>query len=157
MSNYPSYTSSQAFSARGSLIQYSTNPPSVAYTPVAELKNIGFSGAKYDLADITNMASGNFKEWLPTLADAGEVSIAGNYVPNSAAELAVIGMFNNATLATWEIKLPAAVAQGFPTTLGTFTFLAYVSSIDYGLDAAKEATISLKLKITGAVSFSAGS
>jgi hypothetical protein len=157
MAGYTGYTTSKAFAGRGTVVQYSTNPPSVAYTTASELKTAAFSGAKYDLADVSNLESGNFKEWLPTTADSGECSMSGNYLPNSAAELAMIGFFTNATLVTWQLVLPPSAAQGFPTTLGTFTFTGYISSIDYGLETSKEATIAFKIKITGAIAFSGGS
>jgi predicted secreted protein len=150
-----SYIRSQAFAGRASTLQYSVNPPSVAYVTLAEIKNISFSGMKYDLSDVTNMQSSNFKEWLPTLADSGDLSITGNLIPNDASEVDLIGFFNSATLVTWEVVLPPG--QGYPTSEGTFTFTAYVSSIDRSIPVEKEATISVKLKITGAISFAAGS
>jgi predicted secreted protein len=151
------YTNSQAFAGRGTTLQYSTNPPSVAYTELAEVKTIGISGAKYDLADVTNMQSSNFREWLPTLADSGELAIAGNYIPNDATQTDLLGFFNNATLVKWQIVLPAAEQQGFATSLGTLEFYAYVSSRDVNIPVDKEASVSIKLKITGAVSFTPGS
>lgn len=150
-----SYTNSQAFAGRGSALKYSTNPPSVAYVQATEIKTIGFSGAKYDLEDVSNMNSSNFKEWLPTMADSGDLAITGNMIPNDPTEVAIIGFFNTATLVTWEVVLPAG--PGYPTSEGTFTFSAYVSSVDRTIDTTKAATISIKLKITGAVSFAAGS
>src|SRR5208337_2934388 len=114
------YVRSQAFAGRSTVLQYSTNPPSVPYVQAAEVKTIGFSGAKYDMADVTNMQSGNFKEWLPTLGDSGDLAITGNMIPNDQTEVDIIGFFNNATLATWEIVLPATPA--FPTSEGTLTF-----------------------------------
>jgi predicted secreted protein len=151
------YTGSKAFAGRGSAIQYSTNPPSVAYTVLAEIKNVQFSGAKADLADVTNFQSGNFREFLPTLNDAGEVSISGNLIPNDTTEQAILGFFNSQTLVTFQVQLPANTAQGFATTLGTYTFKAYVVSFDYGIPVDKETTITLKLKITGSVTFATGS
>lgn len=149
------YVNSKAFAGRGSVIQYSTNPPSVAYVELSEIKTIQFSGMKYDLADVTNMQSSNFREWLPTLADSGDVSFTGNLIPNDATELAMIGFFNNATLVTWQIVLPPSV--DYPTSLGSFTFLGYVSSIDRNIPVDKEGTISGKIKITGQISFTPGS
>lgn len=151
------YVNSSAFAGRGSLLKYSTNPPSVSYQTLTELKTLQFTGAKYDLADVTNFQSSNFREWLPTLADSGELSFSGNLIPNDTTEVDLIGFFNNATLVTYQVVLPASATQGFPTTLGTFTFKAYVSSIDRSIPVDKEASISGKLKITGAISFAAGS
>jgi len=149
------YVNSQAFAGRGTKFNYSTNPPSVAYTQMAEIKTIGFSGQKFDLSDVTNMQSGNFKEWLATLGDSGDIALTGNLIPNDATAVAVIGFFQNATLVTYQVVLPAG--PGYVTSEGTYTFTAYVQSVDYTIPVEKEATISLKLKITGKITFSAGS
>ena len=149
------YVRSQAFAGRKTVLQYSVNPPSVAYNQLNEVKTIGFSGAKYDVEDVTNMNSSNFKEWLPTLADSGDLSIAGNMIPNDQSEIDVMGFFNAATLVQWEIVLPAG--QGFSTSEGTFSFAAYVVSVDRTIPVEKAANISMKLKITGQVSFTPGS
>jgi predicted secreted protein len=137
-----SYTNSAAFSARGTIIQYEA-PGSVAFSLLAEIKEINFSGAKYDLADVTNYESGNFREYLTTLADSGEVSFSGNYIPTDASQAALLGFFNNGTLVSWQVVLPNG--------LGTISFKAYVSSLEHNLPLDKEATITGKLKITGAV------
>ena len=80
-----SYSNSAPFVARGTVISYESNP-SVGFLPLAEIKSSDFSGAKYDLDDVTNYESGNFREWLTTLADSGEVSFEGNYIPSDASQ-----------------------------------------------------------------------
>lgn len=152
-----SYTNSKAFAGRGTVLQYSTNPPSVAYIILQEMKNAQQSGQKADLADVTNYESGNFREWLPTLNDSGEVSFSGNLIPNDSTQADLTGFFNNQTLVTWQIVLPAQPANGFNTSLGTYTFSAYVTGKDIAVPHDKEATVSVKLKITGKVVFTAGS
>lgn len=152
-----SYNGSQAIAGRSSKLQYSTNPPSVAYTELAEIVTIQFSGLKYDLADVSNMQGGNFREWLPTLADSGDLAFTGNLIPNDPTEAELVEFFNTATLATWQVVLPAAPAQGFPVSLGSFTFRAYVSGIDRDIPVDKQATISGKLKITGEIVYTEGS
>jgi predicted secreted protein len=137
-----SYSNSAAFSPRGTTISYETLV-SVGFLPLAEIKEINFSGAKYDLADVTNYESGNFREWLTTLADSGEVSFTGNYIPGDASQQALLGFFNNGTLVSWKVDLPSS--------LGSITFKGYVSGLDHNLPLDKEATISGKIKITGAV------
>lgn len=151
------YTGSSAFAGRSSILQYSVNPPSVDYTTLAEIKTIQFSGMKADLADVTNMESDNFREWLPTLNDSGDLSFSGNLIPNDASQGDLIAFFNAQTLVTFEVVLPAAPQQGFNTSLGTFKFKAYVSSVDRNIPVDKEASLSGKLKITGRISYTAGS
>lgn len=141
-----SYVNSQAFAGRGTILQIGSGSSSpYTFTTLAEMKKIQFSGSKYDLADVTNMQSGNFREWLPTLADSGEISFEGNLIPGDESQQNLIALFNAATLVPVQVVLPNA--------LGTFAFNAYVQSIDRDLPIDKEATISGKLKITGIVSF----
>ena len=137
-----SYSNSAAFVARGTIISYETNP-SVGFVPLAEIKEINFTGAKYDLDDVTNYESGNFREWITTLADSGDLSFTGNYIPTDTSQQALLGFFNTGVLVSWQITLP--------NSLGTITFKAYVQSLEHNLPLDKAATISGKLKITGAV------
>jgi predicted secreted protein len=136
------YTNSAAFCPRGTVIQFEA-PGSTYFEQLAEIKNINFSGAKYDLADTTNYESGNFREWLTTLADSGECSFEGNYIPGDPSQSSLLGFFNNGTLVLWQVTLPS--------NLGQITFKGFVSSLEHNLPLDKEATINVKIKITGAV------
>jgi predicted secreted protein len=77
------------------------------------------------------------------LADSGEVSFNGNYIPSDTSQQELTAMFNAATLSNWKVVLPG--------NRGTITFLAYVSSLDRAFPVDKEATIAGKLKITGPI------
>jgi|SRR5208282_3180965 len=136
------YAGSAAFCPRGTVIQFEA-PGSTYYQLLAEIKDINFTGAKYDLADVTNYESGTFREWLTTLADSGEVSFTGNYIPGDPSQASLLQFFNNGTLVYWEVVLPNG--------LGTIVFKAYVQSLEHNLPLEKEATITGKLKITGEV------
>jgi predicted secreted protein len=139
------YTRSQAFSPRGTVIGFALTNVASATTDIDEVKDISFSGAKYDLADVTNFESGNFREWLTTLADSGELSFTANYLPNDATQQQLLTYFNNGTLLYWYVVLPSTQAYA------EITFTAYVSSIEVQLPLDKEATLAVKLKITGAI------
>lgn len=127
---------SSAFRGAGTLLKR-------AGTTVAEVVNIDISGAKSDFDDVTNMDStGNFKEWLPTLLEAGEVSFTGNFLGTAdATQVQLLADFNAQSLLAWTIVLPSA--------RGTYSFNAYVASFDTKLDVAKKADFSAKLKISG--------
>lgn len=137
---------SKAFVARGTVIAFRTDP-SASYSELAEIKSIDFSGSKYDLDDVTNYESGNFREWITTLADSGELSFTGNYIPSDVSQQSLRGFFNNGTLVAWQITLPAEADADDP-----ITFDAYVSSQDVNLPLDKAASITGKLKITGRIS-----
>lgn len=134
--------SSQAFAGRGSKLEYLVGS---GYQVLAEVKNIQFTGTKSDLVDVTNMDSGNIREWLPTLIDSGEIAFTANLIPGDASQNTLISLFNNQTLTAWKIVLP--------NSLGTFSFNAYVTGLDRDVPVDKEGSISGKLKITGAISF----
>lgn len=136
------YTTSQAYAGRGTFLEAQYGSP-LAFQIIAEIKKISFSGAKYDLADVTNMQSGNFREWLPTLADAGEVSFEGNDVSADPTQIELLALFNGAVLTVWNVVLPSGK--------GTISFNGYVSSIDRTYPVDKEATLSGKIKITGPI------
>ena len=148
------YTSSAAFSPRGTQLMYQLTP-SLGYQLFAEIKQADFSGQKLDLADVTNFESGQFREYLATLLDSGEVTFKGNFIPSDASQAAVLTLFNGATRAAWQIVLPIDPNTGLP--FGHFTFQAFVSGFEWGLPIDKEATISGKLKVTGPITFVAGS
>ena len=138
-------SNSKAFVARGTVLAFATDP-SAEFQQLAEIKSIDFSGAKYDLDDVTNYESGNFREWITTLADSGELSFTGNYIPSDDSQQALLGFFNSGTLVSWQITLPEGADAEAP-----ITFNAYVSSLEHNLPLDKAATITGKLKITGAV------
>jgi hypothetical protein len=110
---------------------------------VAEIITIDISGAKSDFADATNMDSlGSFKEWVPTLLEAGEISFTGNFLGVlDATQTQLLADFNGQTLLAWTIVLP----QG----RGTFSFNAYVETFDVKMDVTKIIDFSSKLKISG--------
>lgn len=148
------YTLSQAFSPRGTQLLYQITG-SVGYSLLAEITSVDFSGQKLDLADVTNYESGIFKEWLATLLDSGDLTFKGNFIPGDASQAQVLSFFNAATRVNWEVILPINPATGLP--YGHFTFAAFVSTNEWQLPIDKQGMISGKLKITGAVLFTAGS
>jgi len=116
---------------------------------IAELTKISRSGSKSDLADVTNMDSvGAYREFLPTLLDAGDLSLEGNYLGNQeATQQSLQTLFDNQTLST-------GCTLVAPGGRGTLTFSCYVSeppNPDFSHD--KPATFSAKLKITGKPTF----
>ena len=140
---------SNAFAPRGTELQRGTPLSSPTYTTIAEVTKIAISGSKADLADVTNMDSpSNFREFLPTLLDSGEVTAEFNFIPADATQATVLSDFNGQVLSPWKIVLP--------NSLGNFTFTAYVSTLDVDLPIDKQGTRSFKLKITGPVTFTAG-
>ncbi len=116
--------------------------------PIAECVNFDLGGAKADFDDATNMDSvGNFKEFIPTLLESGELSFTGNFLGvASTSQAQLVSDFNNFTLSTWTMV--------FPSGRGTVTFDAYVAQFDLKVPHDKKVDFSSKLKITGPVTIS---
>jgi Lambda phage tail tube protein, TTP len=148
--------SSQAFAGRASHLQRGDgNTPTETFVAILELKKISRTGSKADLADVTNMDSGVYREYLPTLLAAGEIAFEGNYIPNDTTQQDLQTDFDTQRLGNWKIALPPAGT--YTVTQGTWTFKAYVTALEVpDLQVDKEATTSGKLTITGAPSFTTG-
>lgn len=133
---------SLAFRGEGTLLTIGANV-------IAELTKIERSGAKADLQDVTNMQSvGAYREWLPTLLDAGDITIEGNFLGNQeATQQSLQTLFDAQTLST-------GCTIAFPGAKGTFTFSCYVSEQPaFSATVEKQVTFTAKLKITGQPTF----
>ena len=148
------YTGSKAFAGRGSSLELGSGSPTPTFTAIAELRKISRGGSKADIADVTNMESGNYRESLPTLLTPGEISFEGNYIPSDATQASLQTQCDNQTLSPWQIILPPTGSP--PTSQGGWSFNAYVTALDIPeLQVDKEATIAGKLTITGKPAYSA--
>ncbi len=130
-----------AFKGQGTQLQR-------AGSPIAEIVNIDLGGAKADFDDATNMDSvGNFKEFIPTLLESGELSFSGNFLgAANTSQAQLISDFNNFTLSAWTVL--------FPGGKGQIDFDAYVAQFDLKVPHDKKVDFSSKLKITGPVTIS---
>jgi predicted secreted protein len=109
---------------------------------IAEVVNIDLSGAKLDLADVTNMDSvGGYKEWLPTLREGGEVSCTANLLVGGTQGTLQTD-FDTAIIQAWTIEISNPIIE-------TVAFNAYVMDIGFKLAHDKQAEASFKLKVTG--------
>lgn len=127
-----------------------------AYTPVAELKTLDASGSKNDIEDVTNFDSaGRFREYIVTLGDSGDYSIAGNYITSDSGQNAFRGAFNAGTVQYYKVILPLQAGQ---TVAGeTWTFKGLVMELDNTVAFDKALAFSAKLKITGPIVVALGS
>lgn len=144
----------QAFCPRGTTIAFASagpGTPTVYDKTIGEVIVIKRSGQKKETDDATNMASpSNYREYISTLKDGGEVDVEYNFVPADAGQLALSSWFEG--VLTGGEALPVKIT--LPNTMGAFTFTALC--LEYGnfqFPADKKATGSVKLKITGPVVF----
>lgn len=116
-----------------------------AGTTIAELTSIGSPKLSLDTQETTSHQSdNNYKEYIGTLLDGGEVAIEGNFISSdSDGQIGLITDMNNRTVQAFVITFPTAITA-------TWTFSALVTAFEIG-DMAVDGTLtfSATLKVTG--------
>lgn len=140
--------------ANGATFSIKASSASSAIT-IGQLKSIAFSGSKLDLEDITNLDSPNsYREYAPTLLDAGNAQLDGVFNPADAGQIAAVAAFDARSLCTFQLTLPITGTQ---TTAATRTFTGYFSARPvYSVQADKTSAFTATIKITGAITDVAG-
>jgi hypothetical protein len=138
---------------KGSTFSISTD--GTLFTPVKQLKTVQFSGGKSDLEDVSNMDSpGAFREFAPTLLDAGQAAVNGVFNPGDPGQLAFNAAFVAQTLV--HCKLQFAPAAGDSTGF-LRTFAGYVTENNLDAQFDKSSTLAATVKITGPITDTPGS
>jgi len=156
----PTYSGSRAQAGRGSALSIggiTGAGGTETFTLIGEIKTSGISGAQWATEDVTNFQSGSDQEFLTTIRDNGTLDIAGNRIAADAGQVAVESAFSSGLKYDFKLVLPINVQAGQTTTGDTYQFSALVQSRDISVDTTKAIGWSVKLKISGPVSLTAGS
>ncbi|HTF67032.1 MAG TPA: phage tail tube protein [Edaphobacter sp.] len=146
---------SKAQVGRSSVFSIGTPGGSPTYTPVGEVKSSGITGAQWGTTDVTNYDSGVDQEFITTVRNNGSLKLDGNRVSSDAGQIMVETAFSTGAITPFELKLPKSSGQ---TSAGdTFTFNALVESRDFTVGVSEVINYSVTLKISGPVTFTAGS
>ena len=111
---------------------------------VAHLTKIGSPSIKWDTVESTALdTTDDFKQFLKTFAEGGEVSISGNFDFTDDGQKAVI-----AAMAAGADELECAIV--FPAAIGAkWSFKASVSAFSTNAETAGIVTFEATLKVTG--------
>lgn len=117
-------------------------------TYVAEVVSITPPGMTRDTVEVTHLESdGMWKEYIPSLKDAGEASITINYVPAVAASDALMTAFNTDSAQSFTILFPSGTVK--------MTFSAIVTGYEIGDLVDDKMSATFTVKATGAVTLAA--
>ncbi|RSL15571.1 hypothetical protein EDE15_1062 [Edaphobacter aggregans] len=155
-----SYTGSRAQAGRGSSLSIggvTGAGGSPTFVTIGEIKSSGISGAQWSTDDVSNFQSGADSEFITTMRDNGTLDISGNRVASDAGQVAVEAAFASGLKYDFKLVLPINVQAGQTTVGDTYGFSALVQSRDISVDTSKAVGWSVKLKISGPVTLSAGS
>jgi len=140
----------EAFAGYGTVLKRGDAGSPEIFTAVAEV--VSLSGLDMDLQMIeaTHMTSPNaWREYIPNLKDAGELTVEMNFVPSSSEQDPSTGFLadhENRTLRNWQIL--------FSDDAGTVVqFAAYVTGFGVSTAVDAKTDASLRLRITGALTW----
>lgn len=117
----------------------------VAYVTVGEVTNISLPALSRDAVDATHTEStGGWREFIPGLKDAGEVSIEMNFVHQSASDTLIRAQFAKDTLTACKILFDTSPEDGV-------SFNAVVTGYEVAVPIDDKVAATLTLKVSGSV------
>lgn len=129
-------------SGYGTLLKKGDGATAEVFTTVAEVKSISGPNLSMDTIDATHMESPNaFREFIPSLKSAGDVTLEMNYLPANANQAGFITDFQNRTLRNWKIVFPDAATTTWAFS-GYITAFAPSAAVDGMLTASATITVS---------------
>lgn len=123
------------------------------FTDIPEVKGLVVPEVQIEYQDATSLDStGGFREYVPGLKDAGEISIPCGYT--SAAYAEAEGYRTAGTLVHFKTTLPMETGQ--TTTADTFEFTGYISPALETNDIGDIIAMNLNIRTSGDVTFTEG-
>ena len=145
-----SYTGSKAQTGNQTTLGIGATP-----TIIGEITNLSQSGKQNATDDVTNLES-VAEEFIATLLKPGKWDITMNRVQGDAGQLALLAAFNGMTISSFTVQLPKTTTQ--LTAGDKYVFNSLVEEFDDISDVKPDKKITSKasLKVSGAITFTAG-
>lgn len=143
------YTGSLAQAGRGSSFSIGATP-----TLIGEVASCSPTGNAWEYVDTSNFQSGVDEEFISTMRNNGEFSVAGNRVSADAGQVLVEADYNTGGKSSYTLQLPKTAAQ---TTSGDkYVFNAFVQTRKFSVEVKGKISFELTLKVTGPVTLTVG-
>jgi hypothetical protein len=137
---------SSAISAFGTLLKIGDGGGTEVFTSIAEVGDISGPALKMDTQDVTSHVSpGAFRERVPGLLDAGEVTFSLSFLPTAATQSQSTGLIRdlrNRTKRNFQLVFPDAGST-------TWSFAAYVTAFSPKEPVEGKLSADVTLTITG--------
>lgn len=129
----------------GVKFQYSTNA-GTSYTNLAHVLDIDGPNGSRDMVDVTDQDSTQCtREFVPGLADEGEVSLTLNNVTTDATQEFMDTLFTATSASYFKILMP--------TTTNFWTFQGFVNSKGRSFPLGDKIGLNYGVKVTGVVTY----
>lgn len=127
----------------GTLLQVGDGAGTEVFTTIPEVKSISGPEITRDTIDVTHMNSpNNFREFVTTLKDGGEVSFEMNYIGNDTTQNGIRVDLKAGTLRNFKMVMNNVAST-------TFDFAAVVTEFGLSTELEEIVTASVTLKISG--------
>lgn len=138
------YTASEATAGPGFLLDFEEPLIPGTWTHVAEILDINGPDESTDEVEVTNQDSTeNWKEFLATMQDGGNVTFDLNLVPGNAGQTALADLKHNRTTVNWRIRMA-------DTGYGTY-FAGFVNKLGRVFPVQGKMTRAAGIRVSGAV------
>jgi predicted secreted protein len=132
----------------GTLLKKGDGATVEVFTTVAEIKSISGPSLSMETIDATHMESPNaFREFLPSIKSAGEVTLDMNFLPANANQAGFITDFQNRTKRNWKLVFP-------DTATTTWSFSGYITAFAPSAAVDSILTASATITVSGDVDIS---
>lgn len=145
---------SNAIAAYGTLLKRGASAAGAndenSYQLLGEVKNISGPSTEVSTIDVTthsSAASGNYREFIPSLIDPGTIDVDMNWVHADATHKLIWTDLQNRTKRDWRIVVPPTAAAA----TCNIDFQAYVTSFPKEFPTDDVVGTTVTLRITGAV------
>lgn len=120
---------------------------------IPEAKGLVVPTVETDYPEVTSLDSPNgFREFIPGLKDAGQISIPAGYTTAGYAE--AVGYQTNGTLVEFKTTMPLETGQ---TVADTFEFTGYVTAALETNEIGEPIAMNINIRTSGDVTFTEGS
>ena len=111
---------------------------------IGEIKSVGGLDISVDTIDVTTLTSTNgFREFIPGLRDAGEISISGNFdASDLEGQIQMLTDLKAGTVSSYSIEFPEIVGA-------VWAFQAFPTAFSTGAESEGEITFEGSFKVTG--------
>lgn len=143
---------SSAIPVHGATVSWGT--VSGTYTAIPECKTLLVPEVSPDYIDVTSLDSTNgYRDYIVGLKDTSEITLRCNYIGTTYSTAR--GYADNNTLIYFETEL--TLASGQSTTGDVFEFAGYVVPSIPSQEAGNAVELDIKVRLSGDVTFTAGS
>lgn len=137
---------SSAVHAYGTLLKAGDGASPETFTTIAEVRNGPGLGFSVDDIEVTNHDSTNaWKEFIPGLLDAGEVSFSINFLPTNATHSASAGILNDMQDRTVR-NFQLVMSDG---SSATWNFTGYYKGFNANFPPESQIEAEVTIKVTG--------